>query len=165
MLSLLRRTATAAGLAASAFSTSSQAQDSLLVQPERPQLRRALPAATAPVVQQSPNGLYQLSVTDAGIELRGPKGVVKITEAGVSIVSLTTPVEIHANDIHLKGGRAVTLVSGGSVDIRGSAASLIGGRVTLGCPNGRGAARVGDAVNTSASPAVVERGSQTVLVC
>jgi hypothetical protein len=53
--------------------------------PERPQLPRALPVATEPIVQQSPNGLYQLSITDTGIELRGPKGTVTINDAGILV--------------------------------------------------------------------------------
>ena len=186
MTSLLRRAATCAGLAACGFSALSQAQDTTTVLPPRTELRRApLPVAAAPIIQQSPNGLYRLSITDTGIELVGPQGGVKITAAGIEIgAPNTTRVAIMANDMNAKSGQTMKLEAastmdirgGGTVDIRSSGgaqitaaagASFLGSVVTLGCTGGKPAARMGDLVNVTASPgpAVIAQGSQTVLVC
>jgi hypothetical protein len=181
MTSLLRRAAICAGLAACGFSALSQAQSTTTVSPQRTtDLRRlpvaTAPAATAPIVQQSPNGLYKLSIGDTGIELIGPQGAVKITDTGIEIGGSNTPVTI-------KSGQTVKLEAGTTIDIKGASvvqlttgsgalkldagATLTGSRVMLGCTstNGRPAARLGDQVNTTASPAVILQGSQTVLVC
>ena len=85
---LLRRAAASAGLAVCGWSTLLLAQSTTVVVPDRTQMRRALPVAPAqapPVVQQSPNGLYKLSITDTGIELRGPRGTVTIDNGGITI--------------------------------------------------------------------------------
>ena len=88
MSPLLRRAAASAGLAVCGWSTLLLAQSTAVAVPDRSQIRR-LPVApvqaAAPVVQQSPNGLYKLSITDTGIELRGPKGAVTINDAGIMI--------------------------------------------------------------------------------
>ena len=183
MTSLLRRAATCAGLAVSGFSALSQAQSTTTIVPERTtELRRALPVATAPIVQQSPNGLYKLSITDTGIELLGPKGAVRITDTGIEIAGTNTPVTIRASEmnvridqtVRLDAGSTMYLRAGSDIDMRGSStvqimaaagASLLGSRVTLGCPNAKQAARLGDQVNTSVSPAVILQGSPTVWVC
>jgi uncharacterized Zn-binding protein involved in type VI secretion len=185
MMSLLRRAATCAGLAACGVSALSQAQSTTTVLPQRTtELRRApLPVATAPIVQQSPNGLYKLSISDTGIELLGPQGGVRISDAGIEIgAPNTTRVAIMASNMNLKSGQNMKLEAastmdirgGGTVDIRssggaqitaGAGASLFGSVVKLGCDNGKAAARVGDQVNTSGSPTVIFQGSPTVLVC
>lgn len=84
MTCLLRPAATCGGLAASAFSTLSQAQDTAVVLPERIQLRRAIPVAAAPIVQQSPNGLYKLSVTDTGMTTGSAS--MRLDPAGSSLI-------------------------------------------------------------------------------
>jgi hypothetical protein len=191
MTCLFRRVATCAGLAACGFSALSQAQSTTTVLPQRStDLRRSLPvattpAATAPTIQQSPNGLYKLSITDTGIELIGPQGGVKITNAGIEIgAPSTTRVTIMASDLHLRSSQMVRLDAGTIIDMKGGSAvqltsgsqaalkldaeaSLTGSRVTLGCSytNGKPAARRGDRVDTSGSPALIDQGSQTVLVC
>ena len=184
MTSLLRRASIFAGIAVSGFSALSQAQDTTMAAPERvPVLRRALPVATAPIVQQSPNGLYKLSITDTGIELLGPKGGVRITDTGIEIgAPNTTRVAIMASNMDIRSGQNVRLEagsnmdirSGSNVDMRGSAAvqitagggaSLIGSLVKLGCSNGKPIARPGDRVNTTVSPPVILEGSQTVWAC
>lgn len=183
MISLLRGAATCAGLATSGVFTSSQAQDSMIVREPRTDLRRALPVAAAPIVQRSPNGLYQLSITDAGIELRGPKGVVKITDAGIVIGEPnTTRVEVHSGDMLVRVGQSVRLESGSNMQIRSGTAmdirssagldlrgdaevSLLSQRVNLGCTNGKPAARVGDILNPTVTPPVIVQGSPTVLAC
>jgi len=184
MTPLFRRAAICAGLAACGFSALSQAQSTATVLPQRTtDLRRApLPVATAPIVQQSPNGLYKLSITDTGIELLGPKGAVRITDTGIEIAGTNTPVTIRASEmnvridqtVRLDAGSTMYLRAGSDIDMRGSStvqimaaagASLLGSRVTLGCPNAKQAARLGDQVNTSVSPAVILQGSPTVWVC
>jgi uncharacterized Zn-binding protein involved in type VI secretion len=182
MISLLRRAASCAGLAACGFSVLSQAQSTTTTLPQRTTDLRRLPVATttvatAPIVQQSPNGLYKLSITDTGIELVGPKGGVRITDAGIEIGGPNN------TQITIKGGQTVKLEAGTTIDIKGAAAvhlttgsgtmtldagaTITGSQVMLGCTstNGRPAARVGDQVNTTASPAVIAQGSQTVLIC
>jgi hypothetical protein len=184
MTSLLRRAAICAGLAACGFSALSQAQSTTTILPQpTTELRRApLPVATAPIVQQSPNGLYKLSIGDTGIELVGPQGTVKITNAGIQIGSPNSHVFIDANDMNIKSGQTVRLESGTTIDMRASSAvqmttgslaairldagaSLTGSRVMLGCANGKPAARMGDQVNTSVTPAAIAQGSPTVSVC
>jgi hypothetical protein len=186
MTSLLRRAATCAGLAAAGFSALSQAQSTATILPQpTTEFRRApLPVATAPIVQQSPNGLYQLSIGDTGIELVGPKGAVRITDTGIEIAGANTPVAIRASDMNVRIDRTVRLEAGSTMDLRAGSnmgmrassavqitaaagASLTGSQVTLGCTNtnGKPAARAGDQVNTSVSPAVILQGSPTVSVC
>jgi hypothetical protein len=182
MTSLLWRAAACAGLAASGFTSLAQAQSTTVVMPPRTEYRRTLPAAETPIaqpfIQKSPNGLYQLSITDTGIELIGPKGVVKLTDAGIQIGGQQTPqVAVETQDMEYKVGRNYKLWAASNVDIRGAGTVQMGGGgavqvtgsnvqlMTTGCANGRPAARLGDQVNTSASPAVVAQGSQTVMVC
>jgi hypothetical protein len=142
MSSLFRR-AVICGLATCGLPTLSPAQSTaVMVPPQRTEMRRSLPVAGTPIVQQSPNGLYQLSITDTGIVMRGPQGGVKITGSGIEIST---------------GGASVLLDQGG--------ATLTGARVLLGCPSGRPAARSGDAVDTGTNPPMVAQGSSTVLVC
>jgi hypothetical protein len=199
MTPLLRRAATCAGLAAIGLAARSQAQIPT-VKPEPivgSEIRRAVPAAP-PVVQQSPNGLYGLSITDAGIELRGPNGGLKITNTGIEIGDPNGRLTIRVKDMELRADGPVRLEGGTAVDIRtgtemtirasttlrlmgGATAelttgyasvklepagtSLTGQTVTLGCPGGKPAARVGDVVNTGVTPAVIVQGSPKVLVC
>lgn len=183
MTSLFRRAAICAGLAACGFSTLSQAQSTTTVLPPRTELRRTLPVASAPIIQQSPNGLYKLSITDTGIELLGPKGGVRITDTGIEIgAPSTTRVAIMASNMEVRSGQNLRLEAGSNMDIRagsnvemrgnanvqikaGAGASLIGSLVKLGCDNGKGVARMGDQVNATVSPAVIFQGSPTVLVC
>jgi uncharacterized Zn-binding protein involved in type VI secretion len=181
MTSLLRRAAICAGLAAVGFSALSQAQSTTTVLPQRTTDLRRLPVATttvatAPIVQQSPNGLYKLSIGDTGIELLGPQGSVKITDTGIEIGGPNTHVTIKAGQsvkleagttIDIKGAGTVQLTTGSGTMKLDAGATLSGSRVMLGCTstNGRPAARLGDQVNTTASPAVIAQGSQTVLVC
>jgi uncharacterized Zn-binding protein involved in type VI secretion len=176
MTALLRRAAICAGLAAAGFCVLAQAQSTTVALPERTQLRRALPVAGAPIVQQSPNGLYKLSITDTGIELLGPQGGVRITDAGIEIGNPRTRVTIDASDMSVKGGRVVSIAAGQNIELRGSGtvqimagsgASFTGSQVMLGCnyANGKPAARSGDAVNTTGSSAFIGQGSQTVLIC
>jgi hypothetical protein len=187
MTSLLRRAAICAGLAACGFSALSQAQSTTTVLPQRTTDLRRLPVATttvatAPIVQQSPNGLYKLSIGDTGIELLGPKGAVRITDTGIEIAGTNTPVTIRGSEmnvridqtVRLDAGSTMYLRAGSDIDMRGSStvqimaaagASLLGSRVTLGCPNAKQAARLGDQVNTAVSPAAIVQGSPTVWVC
>ena len=193
MSPLLRRAATCAGLAACGWSTLVGAQSTEVAVPERPVLRRALAPAPAPgpIVQQSPNGLYQLSITDAGIELHGPAGTVKITSQGIQIGGPgTMQINIESGDgVLLKGGRDAKIQSGGTMTLKatgdmevvgnrmqftGSAAVNISGampssltapQLSLGCASGRMAARQGDQVQAGGGTGVIVSGSPKVLVC
>ncbi len=122
MSPLLRRAAASAGLAVCGWSTLLLAQSTAVAVPDRSQIRRSLPVAPvqamAPVVQQSPNGLYKLSITDTGIELRGPKGAVTISDAGIVIggpgslhvMIETSTLDARADqDVTYRVGRNLTL--------------------------------------------------------
>lgn len=169
------------------------AQSTAVAVPEKPVLRRALTPipAPAPIVQQSPNGLYQLSVTDAGIELRGPKGTVRITEQGIQIGGPgTMQISIESGDaLRLRGGRdarflsgaTMTLKASGDMDVaganmkvNGTAAVTISGAapssltaplLSLGCASGRMAARQGDQLQVGGNTGVIVAGSPRVFVC
>lgn len=176
MTPLARRAATCVALAVTGFCAVSQAQSTTTVLPRRTtDLRLATQPVAAPIVQQSPNGLYKLSITDTGIELLGPKGLVRISDAGIEIgAPTTTSVAIRASDMNLRVDRDVRLEAGSNLDIKASSAvlisasagaSLIGSVVNLGCSNGRGVARAGDQVNTTVSPPAILPGSQMVRAC
>ena len=182
MTSLLRRAAICAGLAAVGFSALSQAQSTTTVLPQRTTDLRRLPVATttvatAPIVQQSPNRLYKLRIGDTGIELLGPQGSVKISDAGIEIggpsntqitIRGTQNLRLEAGTtLDIKGSAAVRLTTGSGAMTLDAGATITGSRVLLGCSstNGRPAARLGDQINTTASPAVIAQGSPTVLVC
>lgn len=125
MTPLLRRAAACAGLAALGLSARSPAQTPTL-KPEPivgGELRRAVPAA--PIVQQSPHGLFGLSITDAGIELRGPNGGVRITNAGIEFrgagIQLGDPTShltIRAADMEIRGDGATQLRGDGTVQLK-----------------------------------------------
>jgi hypothetical protein len=134
MTPLLRRAATCAGLATIGLSAGSQAQ--IPTKPEPivgGEIRRPLPAAqpvqqaAPPVVQQSPNGLYALSITDEGIELRGPSGGVKITNAGIEIgASNSSRVTISATGMELWGDKTLQLNAREKVEmVNGPGANIV----------------------------------------
>jgi hypothetical protein len=207
MIPLLRRAAIGVALAC-AWSTPSPAQSTEVITPTRTELPRMLPQApiqavaqpaaaaqpapAAPFIQQSPNGLYQMAVTDTGIVLRGPKGTVVINAGGIQIGSPSAgPVKIESmGEFRLRIGRAVmlesgtdmTLRSGIGLDVRANAGMLLraagpaelsgtttkvsGAMVTVGgCTSARPAARLGDQVQTGANPGVITQGSGVTLVC
>ncbi len=152
-------------------------------EPDPPPSRRSGPGG-APAAQQSPNGLYQLSITDTGIELRGPKGTVLINDAGITIGGPgTQQVTIASGNMDARIDRDVTyrvganfnldatsnvhMRAGGTSDIwaRG-AATVTGFRLSLGCLSGKPAARLGDQVNsTNAATPFIAQGSSSVLIC
>jgi hypothetical protein len=110
------------------LSATSQAQE---VPTEKPrpivggEIRRAPPAA--PIVQQSPNGLFALSITDEGIELRGPSGGVRITNAGIEIGAPNgSRVTISAVGMELWGDKALKVNARESVEIvNGPGANIV----------------------------------------
>ena len=153
MAPLLHRAATSAALAVCGMSTLLLAQSTTVVVPDRTQIRRALPVAPAAapaVVQQSPNGLYKLSITDAGIELRGPRGAVTINDAGIKIGGPgTLQVTIETGNMDARIDRDVTyrvgqnfkldassnvqIKANGTSDVSAAGgASFTGSRVSLG---------------------------------
>lgn len=110
----------------------------------------------------SPNGAFSLSVTDAGIELAGPAGLVRIDQNGVRVVSSgAAPVVLETgtgNSLTLAAG-TVTLATSGTLDLRGTFVKLNGG-----C---RPIARLGDdvVVTPGSDVGVIATGSTTVLSC
>jgi uncharacterized Zn-binding protein involved in type VI secretion len=168
MSPLFRRIVICAGLAASGLPSLSPAQSTAATVPPRTTTTRRSHSITGtPIVQQSPNGLYQLSVTDSGIVMRGPKGGVKISDSGIEIAGGTNArITLKGSDIDIKGDvSAQVSTEGASVRLDQGGATLTSGRVLLGCPSGRPAARSGDAVDTGTNPPMVAQGSSTVLVC
>ena len=153
MSPLLRRVAICAGLATAGLSTLSQAQSTGVSTPSsRTQGRRGPPVAGGPVIQRSPNGRYQLTVTDTGIVLSGPHGRVKITDSGIEVGAV--------------GSAAVHIVTeAASIDLDAGGSSIQAPRVMLGCPNGKPVARSGDAVDTESSPPMVSQGSSVIFAC
>jgi hypothetical protein len=186
MYSLLRRAAASAGLAVCGWSTLLLAQSTAVAVPDRSQIRRlpVAPAqAAAPVVQQSPNGLYKLSITDTGIELSGPQSTIRLNDAGI-LIKIPGTYQVEAKDLavridrnaNYRIGQNLTLEAASNVQIKASgtsdisasgAASFTGSRLSLGCLNGaKPAARLGDQVNTtSGATPFVAQGSSTVLIC
>jgi hypothetical protein len=187
MTGLLRSIALGAAVAACVVFSPLQAQDTVIARPNRTELPRVLPqapmAAPAPFQQQSPNGLYQLAVTDTGIVLKGPAGTVAITNAGIQIGGPREPqVKIEATEFRLRAGQNTILETGQNLNIRananldlrssayltmggGAGVTVTGARLNLGCPSGKPAARTGDQINAGTSPATVAQGSTSVFVC
>jgi hypothetical protein len=190
MIALLRYAALSTGLVCG-WSTLLLSQSTSVVIPDRTQIRRALPTApipptqapAQPVVQQSPNGLYKLSITDTGIELSGPRSTITLNDAGI-LIRIPGTYQVEAKDMTVKADRNVSyragsnltleaasnvqIKSSGSTDVSAAArASFTGSNINLGlCSNARPAARLGDPVNTTngAIPFIAQ-GSPTVLVC
>lgn len=105
------------------------------------------PAGTFSGSFQSPDGRYTLSVTNTGIEARGPNGNLTLNNSGVTVRSGTTLV--------LDAGSTLDLKAAGN-------ARLVGAAVSLGCASGaRPVARLNDPVNGS----LIIQGSPTVLAC
>lgn len=103
---------------------------------------------------RSPDGRYQLSVTNAGIEATGPDhGTVRMDSAGITVRS----------DYH------IGVIAGGNLELRAQASTMLrGGVVQLNCSgnsSGSSVARIGSPVQVSGSSGVVQQGSPTVLTC
>lgn len=73
------------------------------------------PAGTFSGVFRSPNGQYSIEVTDAGLQLRGPGGSVRI-EAGNLILQGTVLAQLNAPIISMNGGcsRVIRQIVGGT---------------------------------------------------
>lgn len=100
----------------------------------------------------SPNGVYSLSVTDAGIVLAGAGSRVSLDATGIEVRS--------ASDLELLGGANVRVESSGNATVRaGATLSHFGAIVRLNSIGGcTGAARVGDQVSGTAAPTGVVSG-------
>lgn len=135
----------------------------------------------------SPNGQFSLSVTDAGLVLDGPGGFVKITAAGIEVLSHATLALHTFTALDIRGGTSIDMRSGSNMNVRsgtslvlqgGSTADLSGGGVvtvsgsvvglngtTGGCPAAKvGSVVTGTAAATGAVTGSVVTGSPTVLV-
>ena len=85
------------------------------------------PAGTFSGVFTSPNQAYMLSVTDSGIEMAGPQGVVRVTDAGVELASPGAKITVGPVRIDIDSDAFVNVRSGASVDIKSSALTSIAG--------------------------------------
>lgn len=98
----------------------------------------------------SPEGKYEVSVTDSGIRWRGPGGSIELTPAGIK----------------LDGAASVSLRGAALVKVEGA-------QVRLCAAGGVPVARVGDLVNASVAPphlvapipGPIIQGSPTVTAC
>jgi hypothetical protein len=101
----------------------------------------------------SPDGNYTLSVTNAGIEARGPNGNLTINNNGVVV----------------RSGSTLVVDAGATLDLKaGATATLRGSLVNVGCASGgRPTARLSDpvTVNAQAGTGQVAQASPTVLTC
>jgi phage baseplate assembly protein gpV len=96
----------------------------------------------------SPNGLFSISVTDAGITIRGPNAVVQLT---------TTQVLVDAEDTAIRSDGQTAIASGATTSINGTLIRLNGSN----CPP---LARVGDRVQFGEVSTIVT-GSPTITGC
>lgn len=96
----------------------------------------------------SPNGLFSISVTDAGITLRGPNAVVQLT---------ATQVLVDAEDTLVQSVGRTAIASGATTSINGTLIRLNGSN----CPP---LARVGDRVQPGEIGTIVT-GSTTITGC
>jgi hypothetical protein len=123
------------------------------------------PAGTFAGTFQSPDGKYTLSVTNAGIDARGPNA----------------QLTLDANGVLVKSGTTLVLDAGATLDLKAAAAATLrGAQVRLGCSSsGSPVVRVGNQVQVTGSGAVgpdgggftvnstgvLQQGSPTVLAC
>jgi hypothetical protein len=111
----------------------------------------------------SPNGLFTLSVTNAGIELSGPSSRIRLTGGGGIELRSATGVDVVATGaVTVQAGTAVgveaaggaTIEAGGVLSVRGSAVAV---NPAAGCAP---AARLGDMV----SGTTIVTGSPSVCI-
>jgi hypothetical protein len=122
------------------------------------------PAGTFGGTLQSPDGKYTLSVTNAGIEAKGPNGQITMDGSGVTV----------------KSGTVLTIDAGSTLDLKSAATTTLRATILrLGCTGGNPAARVGSAIQAQGTGAVgqgggsfpvnstgsVTQGSPTVFIC
>jgi hypothetical protein len=105
---------------------------------------------------QSPNGQYKLDVTDTGIALLGPNGMVHIDSTGISLNS--------GNVLSLKSAGNAELRAGASLNVQGAATTSVNGSLIQlnGCS--RQLAGLGDLVqvNPDSGTGNILQGSATV---
>jgi hypothetical protein len=89
------------------------------------------PAGTFNGVFTSPNGLFSLSVTDAGIVLRGPNGSVTVDGTGAAIdaeeLALTTDQDL---EVRVGGSQSTTVGASKTETVGGSSTGSYGGNYT-----------------------------------
>jgi hypothetical protein len=105
---------------------------------------------------QSPNGQYKLDVTDSGIALLGPNGMVHLDSTGISLNS--------GNVLSLKSAGSGELKAGANLNVQGAATTTVNGSIVQlnGC--GGSVARLGDhvQVDPSSGSGIIIQGSPTV---
>ena len=107
----------------------------------------------------SPNGLYSVSVTDAGVRIASPDSSISVTDSSVRVETQGTDL------IELRGANRVEVRAGTTFDLRAAATATFeaaasvgigGGSVRIGGSGCLPAARVSDLVlGTAASDSVV----------
>jgi hypothetical protein len=105
---------------------------------------------------QSPNGQYKLDVTDTGIALLGPNGMVHLDSTGISLNS--------GNVLSLKSSGNAELRANANLNVQGAATTTVNGSIVQlnGCSGS--VARLGDhvQVDPSSGSGVIIQGSPTV---
>ena len=105
------------------------------------------PAGNFTGVFRSPNGDYSLTVSDTGIELRGPNGRVTLNDGGIDVKS--------ALNLTLEGGTDALVKSGTSLTLNGGTDTSVeaGGNLEL---SGAGTADLKSGAITSVDGPLVE---------
>jgi collagen type VII alpha len=89
------------------------------------------PAGTFSGTFTSPNGLFSLSVTDAGIVLRGPNSSITVDATGAAIdadeLALTTDQDL---DVRVGGSQTTTVAANKTENVGGSSTGSYGGNHT-----------------------------------
>ena len=105
----------------------------------------------------SPNGEYSLSVTDDGINMSGPGGVVTIDTTSITIQAATSVNIAGSTSVNITSAASMNISSVGMTNINGGLVNLNGST----CP----VARVGDITTGSQSTQTIVTGSATVSAC
>jgi hypothetical protein len=105
---------------------------------------------------QSPNGQYKLDVTDSGIALLGPNGMVHLDSTGISLNSGNVLSLKSAGNAELKASAGLTMQGAATTSVNGSLVQLNG------C--GGPVARLGDQVQVDPSNGlgIITQGAATV---
>ena len=88
-------------------------------------------AGTFSGVFASPNQAYSLSVTDSGIEMAGPLGLVRVTGSGVEMAGPTGKVTVGLGSVDVESDFKVNVRSGAVIDIKSDAIATIEGSAFL----------------------------------
>lgn len=79
----------------------------------------------------SSNGAYSLSVSDTGIQMAGPTGLVRITSAGVQLATTSSKIDVTPAGILIDSGLSVRVKAGTTLDVAGIGPVTITGATVL----------------------------------